>query len=123
MQGLGDLQGGAFESVAYDVSDDGSIVVGVGTTAAPGDRAFIWDAAHGMRDLRTFLVNDVGLDLTGWTLMRATGISSDGLTIAGTGANPNGQLDGWIAVVPEPSSMALLGLGGVALLRRRARRR
>ena len=59
--GLGDLSGGSFGSAAAAVSADGSTIVGSGTIAAPGERGFIWDAAHGMRDLQDVLVNDFGL--------------------------------------------------------------
>ena len=59
----------------------------------------IWNAKHGMRNLRDVLVNDFGLgpSLAGWTLWEATSISDDGLVIAGTGRNPGGQGEGWVA--------------------------
>ncbi len=47
---LGDLPGGARESTAYDISADGSVVVGYGTTAA-GRRAFRWTVDDGMVEL------------------------------------------------------------------------
>ena len=34
----------------------------------------------------------------------------DGLTIVGAGVNPNGDNEGWIAVIPEPSTGLLLWL-------------
>jgi len=43
------------------------------------------------------LVDDYGLDLTGWKLWKATAISDDGLTIVGSGENPNGETEAWIA--------------------------
>lgn len=97
---LGDLEGGDFFSLAYAVSADGSVIVGRGTIefsmpVARGD-TFIWDAEHGMRDLREVLINDFGLDLTGWRLTTATGISDDGGTIVGWGKNPDGQTEGWV---------------------------
>ncbi len=52
-------------------------------------------------------------------LKRATGVSADGLTIVGQGRNPLGQIEGWIAHIPEASSLSLLGVGGLLLLRRR----
>ena len=96
MVGLGDLPGGAFSSQALGVSADGSIVVGHGTTAA-GREAFIWDATNGMRNLKEVLESDFGLNLTGWTLREPRGPSSDGLVIVGSGTNPIGQEEGWIA--------------------------
>ena len=64
---------------------------------------------------------DLGLDLTGWQLNNATGISADGLTIVGYGPNPNGDTEAWIAVIPEPSTGLLLmtGLLGFAYRQRR----
>lgn len=120
--GLGDLPGGSTNSNAYSISGDGSVVVGLGTTA-DGNRAFIWDGASGMRNLQTVLANDYGQDLTGWTLTEARSISADGKTITGWGYH-NGNIEGWVATIPEPSSLALLGAGLLALPRlRRWRRR
>jgi hypothetical protein len=80
--------------------------------------AFIWDAEHGMRNLQDLLVNDYGLDLTGWRLSRARGISADGLTIVGSAYHPNGDVEAWIAHIPEPTMLWLLALGGIVALRR-----
>jgi probable HAF family extracellular repeat protein len=118
MQGLGDLTGGDFESHAYGVSGDGTVIIGKGTTAI-GDEAFIWDEVNGMRNLKTVLTDDFGLDLTGWTLLSAEGISADGNSIVGYGLNPSGMREGWVAVTPEPATLALLAMGAVAMLRRR----
>ncbi|GAG48944.1 unnamed protein product, partial [marine sediment metagenome] len=38
---------------------------------------------------------------------------------AGTGVNPNGDQEGWVAVVPEPSTLLLLTLAGLSTIRRR----
>ena len=96
--GLGDLAGGSFDSYARDVSSDGSIAVGRGSSAS-GDEAFIWDATNGMQSLSDILTNDFGLDLTGWVLSSAEGISDDGLTIVGYGINPSGYDEAWIATL------------------------
>ncbi len=115
-QGLGDLSGGSFSSSAWGVSADGSTVVGYSGSAL-GNEAFIWDTINGMRSLKDVLESG-GLNLTGWTLSEARGISDNGLTIAGSGTNPSGQNEAWIATIPEPATLLLLGLGAVMVRKR-----
>jgi uncharacterized membrane protein len=98
MQGLGDFAGGSFQSEAYAASPDGSIIVGNGTIAS-GQVAFVWDSANGMRNFRDVLVNEYGLNLTGWTLLLARDVSADGTVFAGIGTNPSGQTEAWRAVL------------------------
>lgn len=43
----------------------------------------------------------------------------DGLTIVGWGYNPDGYDEAWIATIPEPTTLLLLGFGGLALRRKR----
>lgn len=50
---------------------------------------------------------------------QASGISDDGLTIAGYGDNPDGYEEAWIAMIPEPGTILLVGLGGFVLLQTR----
>jgi uncharacterized membrane protein len=119
MIGLGDLQGGSFLSRAYGVSEASSVVGA--SSAAEGVRAFIWDAAHGMRHLRDVLINDYGvMNLSGWTLVEARAITPDGKTIVGSGINPLGQQEAWLAHIPEPAS-AMLMLLAIPLCRRSRR--
>jgi probable HAF family extracellular repeat protein len=89
-------------SIAHAVSGDGSVIVG-DPDSIGGDCAFIWDAQNGIRNLHQVLANDYGLDLTGWQLRGARGISSDGKTIVGWGINPSGQTEGWMANLARPS--------------------
>jgi probable HAF family extracellular repeat protein len=117
MVGLGDLDGGGFFSMARDVSADGSIVVGEGRTDN-GDQAFIWDEVNGMRSLQAVLTGDYGLDLTGWQLRSAWGISADGLIITGGGIDPDGNTEAWIATLGEPvpaPGAVLLGILGLSV--------
>jgi len=129
--GLGHLEGG-FRSEALAVSEDGTRVVGVervpvGNIGDSEAIAFVWEPASGMRALKEVLESAHGLDLEGWELRRATGISADGETIAGTGTNPRGEVEGWVAVlpVPEPATavMDLAALMVLAWIAARARRR
>lgn len=104
---LGDLPGGAFASWAYAVSGDGDIVVGRASIQGPCgafgcgslSRAFIWTRCEGMRDVQLLLAA-AGADLTNWNLSHATGISRDGTTIVGTGTNPQGFIEAWMARLP-----------------------
>jgi len=118
MVGLGNLSAEGHHSGAYAVSADGGIVVGYGTTQLGGE-AFLWDELNGMRNLRDVLVQDCGLNLTGWTLADASGISADGMTVVGWGYDPSGNIEGWVATLPEPVTLSLLALGGAALVARR----
>lgn len=42
------------------------------------------------------MATDYGLDVVGWTIKKATGVSADGLTIVGSGINPQGDTEAWI---------------------------
>lgn len=121
MIGLGDLPGGDFFSEALAVSADGSVIVGGSISGDSGymGEAFIWDAENGMRSLRDVLTTEYGFDLTGWHLYKATGISADGLTMAGYGYNPDRfGTQAWVAHIPEPATLSLLALGSLAAMRR-----
>lgn len=48
---LGDLSGGLFDSRAFGVSEDGSVVVGYSASAASAGEAFRWTRAGGMKPL------------------------------------------------------------------------
>lgn len=110
MIGLGDLPGGTHGSTAFAVSNDGSVIVGRSSTGEgfDGNEAFVWDATNGMRNLRLVL-EQAGLDLTGWVLTSAESVSADGTVIAGHGTNPAGLLEGWVAVIPAPGVLVLFG--------------
>ncbi|MFC1737983.1 PEP-CTERM sorting domain-containing protein [Planctomycetota bacterium] len=117
MTGLGHLPG-LLPSTALDVSAYGSVVVGF-CDRNENALAFIWTEEHGIRNLKDMLITDFGLNLTDWTLRRASGITPDGLTIVGMGINPDGYEEAWIVTIPEPATVFLLGLGVVMLRRKR----
>jgi probable HAF family extracellular repeat protein len=103
MVGLGDLPGGNFYSGARDVSDDGNVVVGYGTSAASGSytEAFRWTSSGGMQGLG---------DLAGGAYSSsAYGVSGDGGVVVGRSASGamggNGEAFRWT----EASGMVGLG--------------
>jgi len=77
---------------ARGVSAGGSVIVGGGP-----EGAFIWDAANGRRVLKDVLQRDYCLNLTGWNLTSAFGVSDDGLTIVGCGTDPDNLGRAWVA--------------------------
>ncbi|WP_428387350.1 hypothetical protein [Mucisphaera sp.] len=113
-QSLGFLEGDS-ASEALDISGDGETIVG-----RSGLSAFIWTADSGMRALSDALI-DEGIDLQGWSLQVATGVSDDGTVISGYGMNPQGQVAGWVASIPEPGQ--LMGMSLLAALSLRSRSR
>lgn len=112
MVGLGDLPGGQFYSSAKDVSADGSVIVGTSGTSNVGQqRAFVWTESTGMVNLRDLLVAGGATGLNGWALTNGQAVSADGRTIGGYGRNPAGNIEAWIATIPEPPSFLLAGMG------------
>lgn len=94
MASLGLLTDGFF-SEATAVSADGSIVVGNCMTFG-GNVAFVWEESLGMVPMSDFLTAN-GIDVAGWTLTHAAGISADGSRIVGSGINPDGEQEAWLA--------------------------
>jgi probable HAF family extracellular repeat protein len=84
MVGLGDLPGGSFNSVAYGVSADGSVVVGM---ASPDPimrkfEAFRWTSGGGMVGLGDLPDGNLG--------SFATAVSGDGGVVVGQGNSSDG---------------------------------
>lgn len=120
MVSLGDLPGGNRLSIALAANLDGTTIVGFGSDDS-GIVATIWDSLNGMRNLKTVLEHDYGLDLSGWRLGSALGISPDGNTIVGAGTDPSGADRAWRAIIPEPTMLSLLALLMPIRARRAAR--
>jgi probable HAF family extracellular repeat protein len=97
MTGLGVLSGDQY-SEARAVCGDGSVIVGVSGVKFVSARPFIWDKTNGMRDLQAVLVQG-NPNLANWSLKTADAISVDGKTITGSGTNPNGDSEGYTAVL------------------------
>lgn len=97
--GLGDLPGGAIDSIAFDISADGTVIVG-NSESATGHEAFRWSEQTGM----------VGLgDMPGGPFYsEARAISSDGRVIVGrTGTAASDLYDAYFWTQEE--GMVLLG--------------
>ena len=86
---------------ALGVSHDGSIIVGYASYPNDSRGAFIWSPyMERMRELRSVLIDDYALNLDGWTLTEAVGVSADGTVIVGNGVDPAGTRQGWVAHLP-----------------------
>ena len=88
----------------FDVSTNGLTIVGGSFSSPANGEAFIWDTGHGMRALKSVLQTEYGLDLTGWSLKAASGISPDGNVIVGWGTNPSGQQEAFRVVLDTLST-------------------
>jgi len=97
---LGSGQEGLGDVVATGVSGNGQVMVGWATSPV-GEVALIWTEGSGLSRLEELIRARFQLDMKGWMLTRATGISDDGLTIVGQGLNPQGQLEGWVLKLAE----------------------
>lgn len=85
-----------------DVSGDGSVAVGYLEDPDPDttiERASVWDWAGGHRLIETELAA-AGVSTSGWVLRSAHSISEDGKLVVGTGTNPTGQTEAWLACLP-----------------------
>lgn len=103
---------------AFGVSGDGSIIGGNVFLDQIGlETAAFW--ANGeVYDLKEFL-EGAGIDLDGWRLTDVTEVSQNGLYLTGRGVNPDGFIEAFLVQIPTPGAMAMLGLGALAVGRRR----
>ncbi len=105
---LADLDGGTTFSAALSTNRDASVIVGVASDES-GFRAFIWTENDGLRALDEYANTELGIDLGGWRLLAARGISDDAHTIVGEGFNPRGEPEAWLLRLPAlPGAFELL---------------
>ncbi len=94
---------GSQHSSASAVSADGSIILGTSTFMANGsvvdEVPFIWTQASGTQRLDDRLKGASALE--GWKLNSVTDVSDDGHTIVGSGINPAGKQEAWVAKLPR----------------------
>lgn len=83
-------------SWAEDVSDDGSVVVGFSQYGGLG-RGWIWTTKGGFEWFDDFLAREHVSGAEGWQCRSVDVVSADGLVFAGTGTNPEGRTEGFVA--------------------------
>jgi probable HAF family extracellular repeat protein len=95
MTDLGTL--GGTVSNAKAVSANGAVVVGDSPTVFGGPfEAFRWRQDTGMKSMASLLTAS-NVNITGWQLTGATGVSADGTVIVGYGQDPKGNTEAWLA--------------------------
>ncbi|MHC4500768.1 MAG: SUMF1/EgtB/PvdO family nonheme iron enzyme, partial [Planctomycetota bacterium] len=101
-QGLGDLDGGAFASEAYDVSADGLVVVGRSQSAL-GWEAFRWTESTGMVGLASLPSDSSSM---------ATGVSNNGSVVIGySSLGVDDEAFRWTLTNPHTGEGTMVGLG------------
>lgn len=114
---LDNAAGGYTSFQPYEITPDGNIIVGTSFGAPNGlFQATRWDETNGTQLLEDILLA-ANVDLTGWQLAQATGVSDDGSVIVGLG-DLNGQTRGFImsntaVTTPEELASSLAPLGAV----------
>ena len=108
------------QSFANGISDNGIVVGWSGDPFFGPIDGFVWTGDRGMMSAADYL-SGYGLSVPqDWVVSSITAISADGSAIGGQMVNMNTfQTAGWIAITPEPASIALLGLAAAAVIRRR----
>ena len=104
---------GLANSYAYATNENGAVIVGKAS-----NHAMVWTQADGARLIADVLTGN-GVDMTGWTLESAEGVSDDGEIVVGVGYYGGGFVRPWIAhlslglVTLEDLSFSLSSVVGV----------
>ena len=109
----------------FELTADGSVAVGLNrfdNSSQFNTTGIYWSASTGLISADQLLAN-LGLSLpAGTQMLEFDSISPDGSTIAGVSFNESTGLAGFIISVPEPASLAVLGLVIPLVAGRRQRR-
>ena len=106
---------GGDQADAEGINEHG-VIVGTSKTGTDDRHAFVFEDAI-MKDLNELIPSD-----SGWDLVAAFDINDSGW-IVGRGSNSLGEERAFLLTpIPEPATLSLLILGGLALIRRRKRR-
>jgi probable HAF family extracellular repeat protein len=97
MRSIGSHAGHPY-SEAYATNGDGSVIVGAAWSNPAQKTAFIWTSTQGILNLHDHLAA-LGVNMTGWTLTAARGISANARRVAGDGIH-NGVTVAWLADLP-----------------------
>ncbi len=102
---------------ARGLSDNGTVVA-VTLSSATGLTAGVWTSQDGWEVLSEYLARQGVSVPAGWSLYSCTAVSADGLTFAGD-AFSGTAFQGFVATIPAPGALPVLGVGLLMIPRRR----
>jgi len=110
----------ASQSLPYAINNDG-VIVGEAAVPASGEYAVVWDDTD---ITHCYKLQDLveGLAGSGWTQLYAAYDVNENGQIVGYGLYNNRETGFLLTPTPEPATLSLLALGGLAVLRRRGRK-
>jgi uncharacterized membrane protein len=91
--------------VTTGISLDGRVVTGRGSWPREVQTSFVWTEERGMQRVAEFLAAEGIATPAGFAFnTQYLDVSEDGLVFAGTAINELGRAEGWVAVIPAPST-------------------